>query len=336
MDWGLLFAPWVVEAGPPVAVQLHGSTGQIDFRDPSPRTALQGHVVRLLEVELLRAAPALHTHSTLNQREWERLTGRRVRSAPPPVPLAERRLLPGPREDWGLVVGRVQTWKGPDVLCEALRSLGDRAPHVRWAGRDTVHGESGRSMTALLGETYPDVWGTTVEPVGQVSTGRVAELQARAGFVVVPSLWDVYNLTAVEAMQAGAVVVCSLGAGAADVIEDGSTGFLFPAGDAAALAAALERVRQLSADDRTAIGSAAARAVREALDPAAVARDKADAYTALGESGPTFAPSPWAEAAVRAEAVAPAPPLAFLDQFALRDVLTHTARRIRGKLTPER
>ena len=49
VDWGLLFVPWVTEAAVPAVVQLHGSTGQIDFRDPSPGAALQGHVTRLLE-----------------------------------------------------------------------------------------------------------------------------------------------------------------------------------------------------------------------------------------------------------------------------------------------
>ena len=77
VDWGLLFVPWVVEAQVPAVVQIHGSTGQIDFRDPSPAGALQGHLTRLLEAGVLRAPTRVHTHSTANQREWEEVTGGR-------------------------------------------------------------------------------------------------------------------------------------------------------------------------------------------------------------------------------------------------------------------
>ena len=160
VDWGLLFVPWVVEARVPAVVQMHGSTGQIDFRDPSPAGALQGHLTRLLEAGVLRGADALHTHSIANQREWAEVTGREVMYLPPPLESGEE---PAARQRGteGLVVGRVQKWKGPTVLCEALAQLGADAPHVKWVGRDTVFGESGGSMSDFLRVTYPDVWGAT-------------------------------------------------------------------------------------------------------------------------------------------------------------------------------
>ena len=219
------------------------------------------------------------------------------------------------------------------MLCEALRQMGDAAPEVDWVGRDTVFGESGGSMDAHLAATYPDVWGRKVAKVGQVPPARVAELQAEAGFVVVPSLWDVFNLTAVEAMRSGAVVVCSTGAGAADLVEDGVTGFTFPVGDAEALAAKLATVQSLSAEAKAEMGRAAQRVVRETLDPERVAADKVAAYREAMESGAPFALSPWAAAAAR-PTDAPSPSLAFLDHQPLRGLLRYTGRRLRDKLVP--
>ena len=335
VDWGLLFVPWVVESRVPVVVQLHGSTGQIDYRDPSPGAALQGHVTRLLEAEILRAADALHTHSRANQAEWEAVTDRPVRYLAPPlagVAPAET----APRTERGLVVGRIQKWKGPTVLCEALRLLGDRAPSLDWVGRDTAFGESSASMDAHLRATYPEVWGTTVTPVGQVPPARVAAMQAEAGVVVVPSLWDVYNLTAVEAMRSGAVVVCSEGAGASDLVDDGVNGFSFPAGDAEALAAKLEAVQALTPEAQRAMGAAAQQTVQDALAPTRVAADKVDAYREAGAGGAPFALSPWAAAAARPSPGAASEALAFLDQQPLRGLLTYTARRLRNKIVPGR
>lgn len=333
VDWGLLFVPWVVEACVPAVVQLHGSTGQIDLHDPSPEGALQGHVTRLLESAVMRAASSLHTHSQANCAEWEVNTGRSVRYLAPPLPLPPSS--PRPRSDRGLVVGRIQKWKGPTVLCKALKYLGDDAPAIDWVGRDTLLGKSRASMDAHLRTTYPDVWGPKVTTVGQVPPARVTAMQAEAGFVVVPSLWDVYNLTAVEAMRSGTVVICSTGAGAADIIEDGINGFTFPVGDAEALARKLEAVRSLSDDDATAIAAAAERTVREVLAPDKIAVDKVNAYQDAIEHGAPFALSPWAAGAARPEAEA-APPLAFLDHQPLGELVRYTARRLRNRLLPRR
>ncbi|MEP0548298.1 MAG: glycosyltransferase family 4 protein [Rhodothermales bacterium] len=333
VDWGLLFVPWVVEPAAPAIVQLHGSTGQIDFRDPSPGAALQGHVTRLLEAEVMRAAAGVHTHSSVNLAEWEAATGRPVTYLAPPLPLWPSE--PRERTERGLVVGRIQRWKGPTVLCEALRRMGNAAPEIDWIGRDTILGESGGSMDAYLAATYPDVWGRTVAKVGQVPPARVAELQAEAGFVVVPSLWDVFNLTAVEAMRSGAVVICSMGAGAADLVEDGVTGFTFPVGDAEALAAKLEAVQALSIEAKAVMGAAAQRLVGETLVPERVAADKVAAYQEAIETGAPFALNPWAAEAAHPAGAAPRP-LAFLDQQPLSGLLRYAGRRLRDKLVPGR
>jgi hypothetical protein len=148
---------------------------------------------------------------------------------------------------------------------------------------------------------------------------------------VVPSLWDVYNLTAVEAMRQGAVVVCSTGAGASDLIEDGVNGFTFPAGDASALAEALQRVLTLSSEDREALSRAARATVVNQLDPQKIAAQKVRAYTSTIERSHRTDLDPWVTAAAR-PMQGSNPPFAFLDHQPLRDILSYTVRRTGAKL----
>ena len=114
---------------------------------------------------------------------------------------------------------------------------------VEWAGRPVVHNPSGRSYDHHLAQTYPDIWGSRLVSLGRVSPAEVAKRQRAAAFVVVPSLWDMFNLTAPEAMAQGAILLCSEGAGAVDLIDHGINGFNFPAGDASALAGLMHSPR---------------------------------------------------------------------------------------------
>jgi glycosyltransferase involved in cell wall biosynthesis len=61
---------------------------------------------------------------------------------------------------------------------------------------------------------------------------------------VFPSLWqETSGLAVLEALSKGVPVLCSRGTGAADWIEHGANGYLIETGDAAALQARLEQLR---------------------------------------------------------------------------------------------
>jgi len=78
------------------------------------------------------------------------------------------------------------------------------------------------------------------------STGWLDHVQARAlmahaNICVVPSVWqEPFGLVALEAMVAGVPVCASDTGGLRDIVKHQDTGFLFPPGDAGALAHALE------------------------------------------------------------------------------------------------
>ena len=170
----------------------------------------------------------------------------------------------------------------------------------------------------------------TLRPVGLLPPDEVARRQAAAAFVAVPSRWDPFNYTAAEAMQQGAVVVCSEGAGAADLIEDGVTGFRAPADDAPAFADAMRRALALAPAERDTLRVAAARETALArLDPDRIAAEKAALYAAA-LAAPALPAADWLRAAVAPAAGTDA--LTFLDHLPLRPLAAYAARRGWGTL----
>jgi glycosyltransferase involved in cell wall biosynthesis len=296
-DWGLLFVPWVVEHSVPVVLQMHGSCGQIDLHDPVAGEELQGHLIRLIERGGVAHADVVQTYSSANAAFWQSQSGKPVDFVPPAfaVPVTDAI---GPRNGRGLVVGRVQRWKGPQVLCEALALLGVAAPRIDWIGRDTVYGARSQSTAQLLARRFPEVWGTRVAPRPPESPSAIGVRQREAEFVVVPSTWDVFNFTCVEAMAAGTPVVCSDGAGASQWIEDGVNGFLFESENARSLAGALRRLMALDGAQRRAIGQRGRETVRAALDPEAIAERRAHVYATVRASASAIGRTDWLRRAV--------------------------------------
>jgi glycosyltransferase involved in cell wall biosynthesis len=333
-DWGLMFLPWVVEQGPPLVAQLHGSLGQIDLHDPVRGEEVQGHLVRMLERTSLAQASCAQAYSQANANFWQRQTGREVERILP----AWRPLLPYDattrKNARGLVVGRVQRWKAPEVLCEALHLLGGKAPPIDWIGRDTPYERRDIKTSDHLRQTWPDIWGTVVTQLPEQPFEKTARLQAQAAFMIVPSLWDTFNFTCVEAMGAGTPVICSSGAGASELIEDGVNGFVFENGSAESLAAAIERMLSLSDTERNELAEAGRQTVLRELDPAIVCRQRLAAYENVVQTGPSQAPpdDDWLRLACAPGTAAGRESLNFLDHLPLSSLIEYSASRAIKKL----
>jgi glycosyltransferase involved in cell wall biosynthesis len=336
-DWGLLFVPWVVEPSDAVvSVTLHGSVGQIDLYDPVPGAELEGVVVRLVEASVLAGTDGLVTYSSSNAAAWTRTLGRGVTVIPPPFRITEPSRGFGLSSAQGLVVARVQYWKGPHVLCEALQRTRATIPPIRWVGRDMPYGTH-PSMSKMLTAQYPGIWGRRIVPVGAQSPEETAALELGAAFVVVPSLWDVFNLVTAEALSFEKVVIVSSGAGASELITDGVDGFVCPGGDAAALASVLEDVVAMPEEACREIGRRGRQLVERELNAEDVASLRLRAYAqAIEGRSERRKVSEWVSEAVRPRAGGGLAS-AFLNQMALRELATHVGgrvlERIRGGLT---
>lgn len=135
-----------------------------------------------------------------------------------------------------IAVGRYREEKNHALLVRAAAQLAARRPRLRVL----VVGEPGpeerpvRELAARLG----------VEHVVTLAGERadVADLIAAADVLAHPSSREALGLVIVEAMALGTPVVATAVGGVPTVVTDGETGLLVPPGDAAALAAAIERL----------------------------------------------------------------------------------------------
>lgn len=132
------------------------------------------------------------------------------------------------------VVGRLRQEKGHAVLLEAfssvVRSIPDAALLVVGDGPDRGDLEA---RVQALGIGDRTVW------VGERNPAELSRLYAAMDLVAVPSLFEGFGLVAVEAMAAGKPVVASATGGLMEIVVDGVTGTLVPAGNRAALAEAI-------------------------------------------------------------------------------------------------
>ncbi|MFZ5779690.1 MAG: glycosyltransferase family 4 protein [Pseudomonadota bacterium] len=265
-DWGLGFLPWLFDARPPLLVQLHGSIGQVAAQTPFRGEEIPDSLIQLIELRGLAAADQLQTSSHRNASFWQAQLNRSVDVARPLWRPPERAALPNAdRTDKGLVVGRVQMWKGPHVLCEAIQLLGNRSLHIDWVGRDASLNQSGDSTAQYLRSAWPEVWGQQISWLPPESHAAILDRQRQAAFVLVPSIWDVFNMTCIEAMSAGTPVICSSAAGASELIQDGTDGFVYGSNDASELARAIDSFMTMPLSRRREIGAAAAATVEKAL-----------------------------------------------------------------------
>ena len=329
-DFGLGFLPFVLAAGvPPVNVQLHGSMGQIADHEPPRADQLLDHaLMRLAELTVLPAAEGLQTYASSNANEWLRRLNRPVEICPPPFVGSPVKNSARPAAREGVVVGRIQAWKGPAVLCQAIEQVSGLAP-IRWIGRDTPTASSGGSLSQSLAAQFPKIWGSRIRAVGPLPYDETQKQIQQARFVVVPSTWDVFNLTAVEAMFQARVLICSSGAGASDLIDDGVNGFTFNAGDASGLASALTRMAALSDRELDEIGEAARTTVVRVLNPDAIAAGRIEWYARLRRVR-RHRPADWVGETFTGEAGRVG--TEFLDQLGVRDLSAYLGRRLRDRI----
>jgi glycosyltransferase involved in cell wall biosynthesis len=216
----------------------------------------------------------------------------------------------------GLVVGRLQNWKGAEVLCKALRL----APEIEieWAGVDTDWGSTGLKASEYLAANYPDVFGKKLHWIGRLERDQVAHKMKVAGFLVVPSVWDVFNLTLAEGMEAGLPVICSRAAGAEMLIEHGHSGFLFDPEKPEELAAYLKLVTGMSEAERLKMGLNSQDAVKIHLDEGRILNLLEGSYGDAIKRGVTTSKEAWLASLLSAGPEQLAPPKLNLAQRAIR------------------
>jgi glycosyltransferase involved in cell wall biosynthesis len=161
----------------------------------------------------------------------------------------------GLRPLW-VCAGRLEEQKGQDVLIDALAEVRRRGLEFY-----AVFAGDGELRDALEKRAATRGLDPLVRFVGQVE--ELGPLLLAADAVVMPSRWEGLPLTLLEALARARPVIATAVGGVPEVVEDGVEGRLVPAGDATALANALEDFHRRP-DVAQRLGREGARRVREA------------------------------------------------------------------------
>ena len=145
--------------------------------------------------------------------------------------------------------------KGIRYLLEALRLLRSHVPfHLTVVHRPGSHQAPRLAKRLGLHGRVTFVHG--------LSTTELVHQYNRAQLLVSPSLYEGFGLPAAEALACGTPVVATTAGALPEIVEDGVSGLLVPAGDVAALAKAIRALLENPERCRM-MGEAGARRIRE-------------------------------------------------------------------------
>jgi glycosyltransferase involved in cell wall biosynthesis len=120
---------------------------------------------------------------------------------------------------------------------------------------------------------------SVVRPMGV--TDKVERVYAAADWLILPSRFEGFPNSILEGMACGKPVILSDAANAEGIVAEGETGFVFPAGDALALAGCLRKAFALPAEERVAMGRAARTRVEGAFSTGLMTRRFEQLYDEL-------------------------------------------------------
>jgi glycosyltransferase involved in cell wall biosynthesis len=283
----------------PLIVRLHGS--DYVFRkyagQPLPPGTRWNH---RLEQSAWRRAAALTTPSRFHAEEvaaglnWN---SKRVNVIPNPIApdvLAEALrqgadIQAGQPTPLVLYTGRMAPVKGITPFLDAIQLVRANAD-VRfvlagpWQMADSPE-KLGLSRANGMGDSLPPSAVAGVAWLGHVAWQDLIAWYRRAALLVMPSYYETFGISCLEAMAFGLPVVATRAGGLPEIVEDGVTGVLVPPGDSRALAGAiLELLRNPEARYR--MGQAGRERVLERFTAGEVVRQTLRVYERVNSSCP--------------------------------------------------
>jgi len=178
--------------------------------------------------------------------------------------------------------GRIVHEKGHTDLLHALVFLRDRghAFRVTLAGDGPLRGSVEKEIhdLALAGR---------VSITGFLEHEQMLKVIAEADIVVIPSRFEGFGLTALEAMALSRPVVASAVGGLTEILKDGENGILVPAKDSQALAGALESL-MTDAPLRVRLGAAGRKRVEDRFGLPTIAAQLRNIYEKVARLEPSI------------------------------------------------
>jgi glycosyltransferase involved in cell wall biosynthesis len=240
-----LFTPWWVRS--PLVLLVHHLFGSTAFREASApfaaATWLLERPIPLVYRGLPAQAVSESSRDDLVERGLRREDVRVIHNGVDVEFFRPDASVPRAAEPTFLSVGRLKKYKRIDHAIEAVAALKSRGRPVRLlvAGKGDDEPRL-RAAVEALGVAE------LVRFEGFVTEARKRDLMRAAWATVQPSPKEGWGITNVEAAACGTPTVASDSPGLRESVVHGKTGFLYPHGDIAALADALERLAGDSAE----------------------------------------------------------------------------------------
>jgi glycosyltransferase involved in cell wall biosynthesis len=221
----------------PLVVRLHGPwflNGRADGRRAD--TAFHARVVK--EGRALAAADGITAPSLdvlERTREYYGLALEHAEVIPNPVPPAPASTHWNPAECEPydiLFIGRFDLHKGGDIVVDAYRRVVQRIPQarLRFVGPDRGISRDGDRTWTLRDYTDDRVPGAResgqIEWLEEQPHKALAALRCKAAVTIVCSRYEVFGLTATEAMAQGCPLVATAAGALAEIVQDGANGLL--------------------------------------------------------------------------------------------------------------
>lgn len=191
-----------------------------------------------------------------------------------------------------LYLGRLELRKGILEWLEAAVELATTDPSIHFAFVGRNHLDAQLDTVGVLSDRIPSALRHRFVFHPHRRREALRELLAAARLVVVPSRWENFPFTCLEAMASGVPVVASPTGGMAEMIDDARTGWVSASQSPEHLADAVREALDRSPRALAEAGEAAAESVRTLTDPQRIATQHAELADRLLRQGATRSLAP--------------------------------------------
>lgn len=183
-------------------------------------------------------------------------------------------------------VGRLEPRKGVIEWADAVVSVADEHPSVQFEfiGADLPY-TGGLSVRQFVEKRIPDRMKPRFHFRGGQPRAKLLKFLMQARVAVVPSRWENFPNTCVEAMCSGLPVIASPEGGMAEMIKDGQTGWLASSSRNDGLATALKRALVTPPKEIAEMGHQASLEIREMCDNEKIVENHLDFRSRIANQG---------------------------------------------------
>ena len=240
------FGLWYAMGRPaPLVVRLHTSSA-MSHAIEGARSLRVGEWDARRERWLAMMADRLVTHSFVHREAMARelkIDPDRIAVIPHGVPVSPDFRRPDrlPGSLTVVCLGRMGGRKGTLDLIRSVPGVIDIVPDVRFVfiGEDRAHCPGGRTHQQYIMDELPGHARSKIDMLGRLPDDEVDRYMQSADLFVIPSHYESFGLSTLEAMRWGTPVIGTTAGAIPEVISDGKTGLLVPPGNVARLTGAI-------------------------------------------------------------------------------------------------